>query len=393
MLNVTVSGDVCARGQEDTLSASGAKVLLADMMPVLESADVRIVNWENPTTDTEGSPITKSGAVLHSKPQNIGFLKAGKFDVALLANNHTGDYGPEGTMATIRYLDENGIAHAGAGANLQEARKPAYVRANGETIAVISACEHEFGIAMREASGSAGYDARKMKKIIAEAHQNADYVLVVFHGGNEGNPLPSPKCVARYRDIIDMGADALVGMHSHCPQGYEMYNGKPIVYGIGNFMFYTFSEETLQDDPWYYGYTVKLKFCKGAQTGLELYPYQFNKKTSVIKLMKGEERAKMLAYIERLSDAFKDEEEHEKLFCGWCMIGGADYAKFLNYSDDYLTDPKNIYLLIVRDLYTCEAHNELLTVYLRMMAEGKLELGAEYEKKVRALQRMPVNVW
>ena len=47
----------------------------------------------------------------------------------------------------------------------------------------------------------------------------------------------------------------------------------------------------------------------------------------------------------------------------------------------------------MRDLYTCEAHNELLTVYLRMMAEGKLELGAEYEKKVRALQRMPVNVW
>ena len=109
MLNVTVSGDVCARGHEDTLNYAAARTLLADMLPVLESADVRIVNWENPTTDTEGFPISKSGAMLHSKPQNVEFLKAGGVDVALQANNHTGDYGPEGTMATIRYLDEIGV--------------------------------------------------------------------------------------------------------------------------------------------------------------------------------------------------------------------------------------------------------------------------------------------
>ena len=393
MLNVTVSGDVCARGHEDTLNYAAARALLADMLPVLESADVRIVNWENPTTDTEGFPISKSGAMLHSKPQNVEFLKAGGFDVALQANNHTGDYGPDGTMATIRYLDKIGVKHAGAGANLKEARLPAYVQANGETLAVISACEYEFGIAGRDIPGAAGYDAREMRKTITDAHQKADYVLVVFHGGNERNPLPSPRCAARYRDIIDMGADALVGMHSHCPQGYEVYNGKPIIYGLGNFMFHTLSDSTLQDNPWHYGYTVKLKFCKDSNAEFELYPYQFNKETSVLRLMKGRDREKMLTYLAAISEPIQDEIEHEKLFYGWCMIGGPGYAKALRYSDDYLVNPENEQLLAARNLFTCEAHNELLTVYLRMMVEGTLTLGAEYEQKVRQLQIMPVNVW
>ena len=54
----------------------------------------------------------------------------------------------------------------------------------------------------------------------------SDYVIVVFHGGNEFNPLPSPDTVDRYRFVCDMGADTVIGGHTHCPQGYEIYEGK-----------------------------------------------------------------------------------------------------------------------------------------------------------------------
>ena len=109
--------------------------------------------------------------------------------------------------------------------------------------------------------------------------------------------------------------------------------------------------------------------------------------------MKGRDREKMLTYLAAISEPIQDEIEHEKLFYGWCMIGGPGYAKALRYSDDYLVNPENEQLLAARNLFTCQAHNELLTVYLRMMVEGTLTLGAEYEQKVRQLQIMPVNVW
>lgn len=75
----------------------------------------------------------------------------------------------------------------------------------------------------------------------AERHRSGQktrrLVIVIHHGGNEHQPLPSPHNRARYQDVIDMGADALIGMHPHCPQGWEIYQGKPIVYSTGNFMF------------------------------------------------------------------------------------------------------------------------------------------------------------
>ena len=128
MMKLVVAGDVCMRGQEDTMNAETARRILASVQPMLDAADIRIVNWENPTTaaEEEGAPIPKSGAMLHSKPENIVFLKEGKFDVALMANNHTGDYDPRGTVATKKYLEEAGVLIVGAGENIEQARQPFY---------------------------------------------------------------------------------------------------------------------------------------------------------------------------------------------------------------------------------------------------------------------------
>ena len=395
MIKLVVAGDVCMRGQEDTMSAEVAREILASVQPVLDAADIRIVNWENPTTavEEEGAPIPKSGAMLHSKPENLVFLKEGRFDVALMANNHTGDYDPRGTMATKKYLEQVGLLTVGAGADLEEARQPLYVEKNGETVAIISTCEYEFGIADRETPGAAGFDPRDLRKRIALAKEKADYVLVIHHGGNEHNPLPSPRNRARYQDVIDMGADALVAMHPHCPQGYEMYNGKPIVYSLGNFMFRTLSKTVTQDGSWNYGYLASLTFEKGRGAVLQIDPYQNNLKTSVIRLMEGEARETMMAYLEEISRRFADPVEHERMFMGWCMIAGPGYARQTKYDESMLECPDDPPALGLRNVFTCEAHNELITTYMRMIVEHKVDIGLEYMPAVRELQKMPVNIW
>ncbi len=395
MIKLVVAGDVCMRGQEDTMSAEVAREILASVQPVLDAADIRIVNWENPTTagEEEGAPIPKSGAMLHSKPENLVFLKEGRFDVALMANNHTGDYDPRGTVATKKYLEEAGLLTVGAGANLEEARQPLYVEKNGETVAIISTCEYEFGIADRETPGAAGFDPRDLRQRIALAKEKADYVLVIHHGGNEHNPLPSPRNRARYQDVIDMGADALVAMHPHCPQGYEIYNGKPIVYSLGNFMFRTLSSTVTQDGSWNYGYLASLTFEKGKGAVLQIDPYQNNLKTSVIKLMEGEARETMMAYVEDISKRFLDPVEHEHMFMGWCMIAGPGYARATKYDESMLENPDEPPALSLRNVFTCEAHNELITTYMRMIVEHKVDIGLEYKPLVHELQKMPVNIW
>ena len=198
MMKLMIAGDVCMRGQEDTMDAAVARRILASVQPCLDAGDIRIVNWENPTTGLpeEGAPIPKSGAMLHSRPENIVFLKEGHFDAALMANNHTGDYGPQGTLATKRYLEEAGLMTVGAGANREEARKPLFIQRNGETVALFSTCEYEFGIADENTPGAAGFDPYQLRRDIAEARKRADYVVVIHHGGNEHNPLPSPLCKA-----------------------------------------------------------------------------------------------------------------------------------------------------------------------------------------------------
>ena len=71
-----------------------------------------------------------------------------------------------------------------------------------------------------------------------------------------------------------MGADAVIAGHTHCPQGYETYNGKPIIYSMGNFLFKN-TEKTDNKDSWYYGYFTILDINK-SKISFDIVPYQFD---------------------------------------------------------------------------------------------------------------------
>ena len=177
---------------------------------------------------------------------------------------------------------------------------------NSTTLAIINCCEHEFTIATDTSAGANPLNPIQQYYAIQDAKKKADYVLVIVHGGHEHFLLPSPRMQETYRFYIDAGAHAVLNHHQHCYSGYEVHNGKPIFYGLGNFCF---------DDPksrngiWNEGYMVILSFDQ-QKIGYELIPYtQCNEKPSV-ELVK--DRTKFDKNIERLNAIIHDTNELKK---------------------------------------------------------------------------------
>ena len=124
-LRVAVMGDICMDQMQDAMTPERAAALLAGVRPLLDAADLRIANLENAIAEPD-APIAKCGPNLWQKPENLCFYREARVDCAILANNHTGDFGPEGVENTVRVLDEWGLGNAGAGANLDAAYEPWY---------------------------------------------------------------------------------------------------------------------------------------------------------------------------------------------------------------------------------------------------------------------------
>jgi hypothetical protein len=223
------------------------------------------------------------------------------------------------------------------------------------------------------------------------ARCQADFIILVMHGGNEYNPLPAPRVRARYRTFVDLGADAVIGMHPHCIQGYEIYEGAPIVYSTGNFFFPSFSAHL---DSWFRGYMPELTFEKGKPVQITVHPYSFDKEATAITPDAGETKATMLAYIEKLSAYIADEAELRRLFDGWTMITGPEHAKlgaaFETEFEDMDDFPRGHIMYAVRNIRTCEAHNDLVTNYSRMILEGRIAAGRAAAEEIRELRKMPV---
>ncbi|MDY3285375.1 MAG: CapA family protein [Eubacteriales bacterium] len=386
-LRVAVMGDICMNRIQDEMDEGRAKGLLAEVRPLLARADVRIANLENAITEPL-TPIAKCGPNLWQKRENLCFYREAGIDCAILANNHTGDFGPGAVEETVRVLDEEGFGHTGAGENLDAAYEPWYTDTPAGRLAVCAFCENEFGGATLDAWGSAGFDLHRVSCALRKARENADFVLAVMHGGNEYNPLPSPGVRARYRTFVDLGADAVVGMHPHCMQGAETYRGAPVIYSPGNFLFHS-----AENDPsWYSGYIVELTFEKGEKPAFLLHPYRFNPELTRIHLYEGEEKQAVLEYLERLSAIIGDERLLRQYFDGWCMITGPAHAR-PSFDDAYLEEqdfPKGHMMLAVRNIRTCEAHNELVTNLCRVIVEGRVGAAREMVPKIRELQKMPV---
>lgn len=347
------------RGEEQ------AKQLMAGTAEVFRGADFSMLNLENIFGNAEEhTPIYKSGPNLISSEKFVAYVDALKPTAIGLANNHTGDYGAEPIFNTMELLRKKGYQLTGAGANVEEAYQPVVFEKDGLQVAVIAVCENEFGTAGKNTAGSAGYDLTRVSHGIAEARANGQIPIIYFHGGNEYNPFPSPGKVSLYRHFVELGAGAVIAMHTHCPQGYEVYQGCPIVYSMGNLFF---PDKNEKGKNWSTGYMTMLDVTVDGIT-METIPYTFGMEHHT--LMTGEEKEDFEKYLAFISAEIADEDKLQRYFDAWCVIAGINgYTRDLNYRKEMVTEPIHK-MTSLKNLFSCEAHNELIRGALNLIYEG-----------------------
>ena len=283
-MKILIAGDYCPQVRVEAFVERGDySTLFNDIRFFTAQADYSIVNLECPICYGGEKPIEKCGPNLKCSEKGVEAVKWAGFDCITLANNHFLDYGEDGVKGTISACAKYDLDTVGGGANLQEAEKILYKRIGGKTLAIINCCEHEFSIATEATAGSNPLNPVRQYYDIKKARANADFVLVIVHGGCEHYSLPNSRMIEYYRYFIDCGADAIVNHHQHCYSGYEVYMGKPIFYGLGNFCF---DGVNISNKKWNRGLLVTIDFDQ--DIGFEVIPYIQNEETVGVHICKKE---------------------------------------------------------------------------------------------------------
>lgn len=255
-------------------------------LELLHGADLAIANLESGLS-TVGSPALggfRHGPAMRGDPKLVEELAAFGIGAVSLANNHTGNYGREALLETIAVLDKAGIAHAGAGRNIDEAFAPVYIPVRGRTVALCSVYSYYYNFQADDSAGPraagvaacraydvvlevpTGFDTSRrdeapylvypesgsgtvvmaplkedldrMMASVREARTRADLVVVSAHlhwGRHTKSDVPVQKRTFAHR-AIDAGADLFIGHGPHVLRGVEMYRGRAIAHSIGNFV-------------------------------------------------------------------------------------------------------------------------------------------------------------
>ena len=234
---------------------------------LLLSADLVIGQVEVPHT-SRGVPSSVDIPAPPADPAHLGALARAGVGVATLAGNHIFDSGPNGVADTIAALHELGIATTGAGMTIDEARRPAIVEAGGLRVGTLSyncVGPRESRATSRKA-GAAPLDVlthyeldyagpggppkaytfvtpdslEVLRSDVLALRETVDVVVVAFHKGIGHVPVVVPAYERELaRTAIDCGADIVVGHHAHILRGIEVYRGKPVFHGLGNFVAVT----------------------------------------------------------------------------------------------------------------------------------------------------------
>lgn len=226
---------------QNLLDANGYDYPYIHVRDRLRQADLAIANLETPIT-TGGEPAEKQ-YVYRSKPEALPALQDAGFRIVNLANNHILDYGQEGLIDTLKFLDEAGMYYVGAGMNDEEAYRAVFIEHDGIRIAVLGFSQVVPEVNWKATKYQPGvadmYALEPPVAAIEQAASTADLVIVIAHWGREREEVPNERQIAAAHAFIEAGADLIIGSHPHVLQGFEMYKGKWIAYSLGNFIFTT----------------------------------------------------------------------------------------------------------------------------------------------------------
>ena len=244
----------------------------SDFADYFAGADIRITNLEC-VVSTRGQANDKM-YTFQAHPRVIPVLQK-HFDAVTLANNHSGDFGPDAFAQMLSLLKEAGLAQVGGGMNLKDAHTPLVFTRNGLRIAVLS--YNEFHPRSFEAGfdipGVAWSEDQQVMEDIQTARRihRADLVIPIMHWGWENERTANPRQRQLAKLMIDAGADAVIGGHPHVTQDVSVYKGKPIVYSVGNFVMKE-TDNAFQRKGW----VLKMYLDKRGVTRFETLPVKID---------------------------------------------------------------------------------------------------------------------
>lgn len=190
-----------------------------NVKPIFEADDMTIVNFEGVLTLTDERVEKKYN--MKGNPEYIHILTAGNIEAVSFANNHRMDYSQQGSDDTVAAFEREGIAYAYDSI-------VGYYETKGVTIGFISFNEVYDGTAVEQFIKDGIEELKKAE---------VDLILACCHWGSELANYPEEYQTTLAKMCIDLGADLVIGHHPHVLQGVDVYNGKYIVYSLGNFCF------------------------------------------------------------------------------------------------------------------------------------------------------------
>ncbi|MEE3140877.1 MAG: CapA family protein [Actinomycetota bacterium] len=274
------------------------------VQPDLKSADVAIVNLEMAITE-RGEPYDKE-YVFRAPGSSALTLAGAGIDVVSLGNNHVFDYGREGLEDTISVLDEVGILRPGAGSNNAEAYAPRVLSLdNGIRVAFVSATAVVPGGFAAGADRPGVADAKwaipRVLAAVRAAASGNDVVVVSLHWGVEREPCPTEEQRSLAQQVIDAGADLILGHHPHVLQPIETYDRTVIAYSLGNFAWHP-----------RYGITgdtgvLEVVFKGSSIQGYQFHPHVLNYTGSATPISSGDRYERIVDIVEGRCEEYAPE--------------------------------------------------------------------------------------
>lgn len=301
--DILIGGDFCPSAEcVERLHRHGANWVFNDVVQLIQSSRLFVANLEGPATNkVQRAP--KDGGHLKTDPNVMALLRDIGFDGFGLANNHSMDYGSSGLEDTLRAIEEHGMFHFGTRSSIHEKRSAQFVNVDGKVVGLYAVAEKEFNSPGRVAMGVNILDPVQDAGVLKNAKKDADHVVILYHGGLEYYPLPTPRQQQTCKFLVDCGADVVVCQHSHIVGASEWYNGGYILYGQGNMLLPRVQRRT---DSWNLGLMVGINF-KGGKMDIELIPTVQELNGARIKRLSAEKAKQCLTQQAEFSAEIKNE--------------------------------------------------------------------------------------
>lgn len=306
MVRIGLAGDtMIGRLVNIAISERGYSYPWGNILSLLSSTDLNLVNLE--TTLTTSIDVVPKTFNFKADPDKVQTLQVGNIHAVNIANNHILDFGESGLIETIRTLDQAGIAHVGAGINIQEAKRPIIYAKNGIRIGIIGYADYPQEWAATDTKPGINYiqigDIATIQNDIAQLRKEVDIIILSIHWGPNMRQRPTQEFRDFAHAIIDAGVDILHGHSAHVFQSLEQYHNGLILYDTGDFVDdYAVTQSLRNDWALFFEIMVEKRGTKAKITQLKMIPLLIN--NMQVNKAEGQTANNILEKIRLLSQEF-----------------------------------------------------------------------------------------